>query len=478
MMKIMMTITKTSCRGPRTASPRTAAARKTSPRAAKWIVTALLLPSSLLAEPVSLKRVVELALTHATGAAIIAADEAHATASYQELHNNYIPQLSTGAGLGYSYGFPLALEGSAPSLFNVNAQSALLNPALRDFVRAAKVDSAAAALKTKDQRNQIIQDAALSYAELCKWDLRLARLRETEAAASKTQTAVAERVKEGIDSELDGTKARLSAARVRLRIAEAQGAADVLREHLSKLTGIPPANIQTDPDSVPAPPPAVSAESPNEDAAKDATASNPSVQAAVEHARAQYLRAQGEHKSLWPSIDFAAQYALLSRFNNYQNYYIPSRPCTPTTVEVLCVTSSFQQNNATIGISVRFPLFNAPQRSRARAADADAVKATKQAEAARNQVSEETLRLRRSVAQMQAACEVAQLEDEIAEKNLIAVQTRIDAGTATLHDLDDARSQSSERFIALQDVSFELERSQLGVLRSTGDLEKWALGTP
>ena len=39
-------------------------------------------------------------------------------------------------------------------------------------------------------------------------------------------------------------------------------------------------------------------------------------------------------------------------------------------------------------------------------------------------------------------------------------------------------SQASERFITLQDVTFELERSQLGVLRSTGDLEKWALGTP
>jgi outer membrane protein TolC len=479
----MTMMTKTSCRGAHKASAGEADAHKapawkTSPRTAKWIVAIVLLPASLLAEPVSLKRVVELALTHATGAAITAADEAHAAAGYQELHNNYIPQISTGAGLGYSYGFPLALEGSAPALFNVNAQSALLNPALRDYMRAAKADADVAALKTKDQRNQIIQDAALSYAELSKWELRLARLQETEASANQTQAAVAERVKEGIDSELDGTKARLSAARVRLRIAEAQGAADVLREHLSKLTGLPAASIQTDPDSIPVPPAALPAEPPNEDVAKDAAASNPSVQAAIEHARAQYLRAQGEHKALWPSIDFAAQYALLSRFNNFQNYYIPSRPCTTSLGEFLCVTSSFQQNNATIGISIRFPLFNASQHSRAQAADADAVKATKQAEAARNQVSEETLRLQRSVAQMQAAREVAQLEYEIAEKNLTAVQTRIDAGTATLHDLDDARSQASERFIALQDVTFELERSQLGVLRSTGDLEKWALGTP
>jgi outer membrane protein TolC len=286
------------------------------------------------------------------------------------------------------------------------------------------------------------------------------------------QAAVAERVREGVDSEVEGDRARLSAARVRLRITEAQGAADVLREHLSKLTGLPAVNIQTDPDSIPAAPALPAAD----DAAKDAATSNPSVQAAVEHARAQYLRAQGEHRSFWPTVDFAAQYALLSRFNNYQNYYIPSRPCTTSLGEFLCVASSFQQNNATFGVSIRFPLFNLAQRSRAQQADADAVKATKQAEAARNQVSEETLRLQRSVAQMQAAREVAQLEYEIAQKNLSAVRTRMDAGTATLHDLDDAHAQASERFITLQDVTFELERSQLGLLRSTGDLEHWALG--
>jgi outer membrane protein TolC len=453
-------------------------------RTVKCILAVLLIPTSLAAEPVSLKRVVELALTHATGAAIAAADEAHASAAYQELRDNYIPQVSTGAGLGYSYGFPLGLEGSAPSLFNVNTQSALFNPALRDNVRAAKAESAVASLRTKDQRNQIIQDAALSYAELAKWELRLTRLQETEAAANKMQAAVAERVKEGVDSEVEGDRARLSAARVRLRITEAQGAAAVLRDHLSKLTGLPAASIQTDPDSIPAPPalpPTDDAEkdagtNAGKDASKDAAASNPSVQAAVEHARAQYLRAQGEHRALWPTLDFAAQYALLSRFNNFQNYYIPSRPCTTSLGEFLCVASSFQQNNATIGVNIRFPLFNLSQRSRAQAADADALKATKQAEAARNQVSEEILRLQRSVAQMQAAHEVAQLEYEIAQKNLSAVQTRMDAGTATLHDLDDAHSQASERFITLQDVTFELERSQLGLLRSTGDLEHWALG--
>jgi outer membrane protein TolC len=439
------------------------------------IVFTSLLPAPLLAEPIPLKRVVELALAHATGAAIATADEQHAAASYSELHTSYVPQLTAGAGLGPpAYGFPLSLEGQPPSLFNINMQSALINPSLRDFLKAARIESAAAALKSKDQRNQIIQDAVLSYAELSKWDERLSHLQETQIEADKMQTAIAERVKEGVDTELDGTRARLSAARVHLRMTEAQGAADVLREHLAKLTGLSASTIQTEPDTVPVFP----APPQDESTPIHAAETNPGVQAALDHARAQYLRAQGEHHAFWPSFDLAGQYALLSSFNNFQDYYIPEKVCPTSNGNFLCPNGGYRQNNASIGVSIRFPFLNLTQRARAREADADAIKAGKQAEAARNQVSEETLRLQRSVTQMQAAHDVAQLEFEIAQKTVTAVQTRMDAGSATLHDLDDARSQASERFISLQDVNFELERSQLALLRSTGDLEKWALGTP
>lgn len=416
----------------------------------------LLLPASLLAETVPLRRMVELALKHATSADIAAADEQRAQANYRELRNSVIPQVTAGAGLGYSYGFPLSLEGAAPSLFNVTAQSPLFHFEMHDYLGAARADTTVASLNKKDQRNQIIQDTVLSYAELQKWEQRLARLKDTEADAQKMQAAVAQRVKEGVDSELEGTKARLSAARVHLRIAEAAGAADVLRERLSKLTGLPAASIQTE-DSLPA------VKDPTPDDAESAADSNPAVKAAVEHARAQYLRAQAEHKAWLPSLDFAAQYAVLSNYNHYQDYF---------------QAGSFKRNNATIGAVIRFPFLNAPQRARAEAADADALKARKQAEAARNKVSEETLRVQRSVAQLQAAHEVATLEYEVAQKTLDAVQTRLEAGTATLHDLDDARSQASERFIALQDVTFELNRAQVALMRSTGELESWALGTP
>ena len=425
----------------------------------KFLITLLLLtPASLLAEPVTLQHAVELALKHATTVDISTADERHASAAYRELRNSYIPQLTAGAGLGWSDGFPLSLEGAAPSLFNVNAQSALINPALKFFIQAARSDVTVSTFRTKDQRNQLIQDVVLSYAELVKWEQRLSALRDTQLAEEKMEQAVADRVKEGIDSALDGTRARLSVARVRLRIAEASGAADVLREHLSKLTGLPAPSFEIDPESVPAVP--APKQEQNEELSRKTIDANPSVQAAVEHARSQYLRLKGERKALWPSIDFAAQYANLATFNNYDAYY-----------------KNFQPNNATIGVSIHFPFFNYAQHSRIQQAESDALKAGKQAEAARNQVSEETLRLQRSVTQMQAARDVAALEYEIAQKNVETVQTRMSSATANLHDLDNVRTQASERFIALQDVTFELERSEVALLRATGDLQSWALGT-
>lgn len=433
----------------------------------------LVFPSSLTAEPLTLKRVVELTLRHANGLAIATAEQKSAAADYRDMRDSYLPQLMVGSGLGPSYGYPLALAGSAPAIFNVTAQSALFHPELQPFLHSAHSEFAAAGFRSKDERDQVVQDVVLSYAELEKWEQRLDRLREIYPDVQSMRTEVEERVKEGVDSEMDETKARLSEARMRLRIAEAQGAADVLREHLSKLTGLPAAGIQTEGDELPAFPATASDENAPERAADD----SPAYRSAVEHARAQFLKAQGEHRMWMPSIDFAAQYAELSTFNNYQNYFEPVKPCSTSIGTLLCPAGTFQRSNATLGVSIRIPLFNGSQRARAEAADADAAKAREQADAAHNQISEQTLRLQRAVTQLQAARDVAELEYEIAQKNVEAVETRMKAGTANLHDMDSARTQESEKLIALQDATFELERSQVELLRSTGELESWALGT-
>jgi len=75
---------------------------------------------------------------------------------------------------------------------------------------------------------------------------------------------------------------------------------------------------------------------------------------------------------------------------------------------------------------------------------------------------------------LQAAQDVSQLEYELAQSNVNAVEIRMNSGTAGLHDEADARTDLAEKFNALEDSKFQLLRARIGLLRATGDLDSWA----
>ena len=410
------------------------------------------------ANKLTLKHAVELALQHSPVAAQAIADEERALNSYREMRNNYIPQLTVGSGLGATWGYPLSLEGSAPSLLNVTGQSALLNPQLRDAIRAARREYAAAQYNTKDRRSQIIQDTVLAYLELVKWERNVDGIRQQQQDSLRMVQVAQQRVDAGIDRPQMRTEAKLVVARANLRVLQAENSVQSLRMLLSQLTGLQAASIEVDPDSVPAFPDVPS----DSDTATKVAEASPLVSQAQQRALAQEFRARAEHRGLWPSIDFATQYALLARYNNWDQFF---------------VNKAFQRNNASIGVVIRFPFFNAPQRAHAKVADADAMKAKADVQTAKNQVSQEVVKLQSSTRQLAAAREVSQLEFDLAKSNFDEIEVRTNSGGATVHDQANARAQVSEKFNQLQDADFELSRARLALLRMTGDLESW-VGVP
>ena len=409
----------------------------------------------LTAETLTLRHAVELALSHGTTVAIASADERKADAAFREARSSYIPMFSVGSALGKSYGFPLSLEGSAPSIVNLTTQSTLFNPSLQQFMRAARAESNAAELSGKDKREQVIQETVLNYLELAQWEKQIEQLQKDVADSQRMEGAVADRIHEGVDSALEGSKAKLVSARIRLRLAQAQGSADVLRLKLSQLTGVPELTLATAPDSIPVLP-----SGPDDPNITSRAEENPAVASAQEHARAQYLRAKGEHRALWPSVDFAGQYSRLAKFNNYDEFF-----------------KRYEANNGSVGAVIRFPFFNFSQSARAEGADADAIKAKKEAEATKDQVSAELLQLQHTVQQLSAARDVAELEYQISQSQLEAVDIRVQSATATFHDQEDARTQVRERRDQFLDADLQFNRARVGLLRSTGGLEAWALGT-
>ena len=204
----------------------------------------------------------------------------------------------------------------------------------------------------------------------------------------------------------------------------------------------------------------------------EAVAASPAVKSAVEEADAKALRAKGEHRAMLPAVDLVATYGLFTKYNNYDLYF-----------------NRFQRNNAALGVAIRFPFLNFAQQAHAEAADADAIKARRQADSTRQQVSTETIKLDSAVRQLAASRQVAELEYQLSQAQANALQTRIQAQApaapaagaeqapaATPRDLEQARLDAGDRYAQFLDANFELQKARLQLLRATGELESWALG--
>ncbi len=109
-----------------------------------------------------------------------------------------------------------------------------------------------------------------------------------------------------------------------MRIADAQDQADVLREHIAKLTGLTPADVQPDPESMPQLP----LVSQDDDLSARAVANSPAIKLADQRVEAAAARAKGEHRATLPFADLASQYAYLARYNNYDQYFLNYMPIT------------------------------------------------------------------------------------------------------------------------------------------------------
>jgi outer membrane protein TolC len=409
-------------------------------------------------EPLPFRRAVELALDQSSVMALSHANEVRAYQTYLEARYSYIPKVAVGSDIGYAYGFPLSLEGSAPTLFNVTTQSSVWSPAQRDFIRAAKADWSASKSQGSDQRAQVILDTSLTYIELNKWESRLPILRAELDVAKNIEYTVAQRVKEGVDKAIERTRAELVQSQVSMRMTEAVGAVDIVRTRLSQLTGLPAGSITTVGDSIP-----VLMEDSAQKHLTSAAQSSPVVEAAEQSAMARQLRAKGEHRALYPSADFAAQYGLVNTsLTNFEQFFVPH---------------SFRANNVTFGLVLRFPFLDRSQRAAAAAADAEALRARKEVEETKNKAVLDVLKLQHNTEQLLAAQHIADLRYKLADDELNTVRVRMEAETATQREMQNAAIDVAERALERIDADFQLRRTQLELLRAGSDLESWALSS-
>lgn len=410
---------------------------------------------------VSLYTTVDLALRNSTSVRVATADVQKATAILSETKDVYIPSLIVGSGIGYSYGFPVG----QPSIVDLTAQSLLFTFSQPDYIRAARAGLLAAEHALHDTRQQVILDVSLNYIQLSKTEASIAALDEESQFVDKLISIEQQRVDAGLDPRIELTRAKLTAARTRLKHIHLTNEADAIRQSLAHQTGMPAAGFITDAKSIPAPPAFYSALEVNASIIKG----NETVQSAYAVAKSKQYVAFGDARvNNRPQVMFVAQYARYASFNNYSDYY-----------------KNFQANNFGVGIQISLPLFDTNKRAKSRESSADAVKALAQADLTRDQTEEQALKLQKSLTELSAQAEVASLQRELAQNQLDTILAQLDTGSGQANatplsprEEQSARIEERQRFEDSLDADFELTRARLSLLRTLGSVEDWARSLP
>ena len=430
-----------------------------------WLWTTLAISASLFSiaatAQVSLYTTVELALHNSKAVRIAAADVQRTAATLSETKDAYIPNFVLGSSVGPpSYGFPLG----QPSIFNITSQSLIFTFSQPSYIRAARAGLRSAQLALEDARQQVVLDSALDYIQLDTDTREIAVLDDENAAASRLSIIEQQRVHAGLGSRTDLLQAKLVAAQVRLKRIHLADDADVLRERLAHLTAMPPTSFVTAAASIP---PAPDLEIPAiklDNSSQTTTDSNQGVQSAYASAKSRQFQAVGDDRQNYrPQFAFGAQYSRFTKFNNYQDYYL-----------------HFQHNNFGAALQITVPLFDVSRRDKANESAADAAHAIAQADQLRDQTSENIVLLQKSLTELAAQKDVAELQSELAQSQLDAVLTQLQSGSAapgaaalTPKDEQQARIEERRRAVEALDAAFELTKAQLSLLRATGEIESW-----
>lgn len=405
---------------------------------------------------VSLYTTVDLALRNSPAVHMAQADVRRAAGSLAETKDVYIPSIVGGAGLGYSYGFPLG----QPSIFNIESQSLLFTFSQPDYVRAARSALKSAQLSLQDDSQQIVLDTSLDYMQLDEITRQLAASNQEKGFAEKLISIEQDRVIAGVESRMDLIRAELTAAQVDLKRIHLKNQAELLKQHLSHLTGLPPQSFITETSSIP-PTPDFQADS---DVNRDLASTNAGIKAAYANAKSKYYVSFGDSRQNFrPQFSFGAQYSLFSTFNNYATYY-----------------QHFQQNNFGLAVQITLPLFNASNNAKAEASAADAARAEAQADQSRNRADEQFFQMRKGLDELRAQQRVAQLQSELAQEQLQTVEAQLEngSGSATAapispKDAAEAHIQERQRYEDMLDANFAVERAQLSLLRAVGVIDQW-----
>jgi len=410
-------------------------------------------PASGTSAPVvlTLKRAIELALQNSKDIQVAKIQARAADHAAQITKAQFMPNLYAGSGAGYSNGIPETPGGRAPSVFSVTYTEQVINEPLRGQAKELQEQSSSQKIVLQDARNDVIARTAMSYLELGKVQHSLQLLRKERESAEKILEVTQERQGEGFELPVEVTKAQLTRAQVAQRVLQLEGREDELEVFLRYQLGLGDMQeIQVTPEELPG-----EAEQAGENLVAMALTNNTGLQLAQSDVRAKEFRLRGEKRGNLPTLEVVSVYSVLAKYNNYQQFF-----------------NAFQRNNFNAGVNVQVPIFSARVKAAVGLAQVNLDAARAVLGNKKSELSAEVRQKTRRVREMDAAKEVARLELQLAQQNVSVLQAQFGEGKLNLREMEKARLNENEKWMAYLDASFHKQQAQLELLRTAGQLDR------
>jgi outer membrane protein TolC len=405
----------------------------------------------------TLRNAMEQALQQNPDLALARLDASKAQQAVRMARDPFMPHLVVGSGLAYSNGFPMSIEGSAPSIVQANATSYLFNRQQTYAVAQARENARGAQLGTEAKREEVAYRTASLYLD-AERAARIGALAHKDADNLQVVlSAVQAQVREGRALPLAEKQAELNLARARQVVESLEADQATSESALAIALGMSAQDrvvAMEEERALPAQPAS------EEEAIEASLASSKEMRQLESQITAKGLEMRGEKAARLPRADLVAQYAMLARFNNYDQFF-----------------SHFQRNNGEIGVALQLPLMPPGVGAQMAQTQLDIDKLRAELTAARNRIASDIQQSFRDVKKAATAAEVARLDLEVTREQLSVILAQMEEGRANMRQAEEARVAENEKWIAFYDAQYAVEKARWNVLRLTGGLLA-ALGSP
>ena len=403
-------------------------------------------------KPITLRTAVEIALKANPDVLLARLDQEKAHQGVREARAPFSPQLTVGSGLAYTNGIPQSVEGSTPSIVRAVGRQFLYNRAQSNRVKEARELETAAGHSAEGKRNEVAFRVASTYLDFESAWRRTKLLADQAENLRRVEGVVAARVEEGRQLPLDLARARLETARAQQQLEAGKAQLRLLEATLKHELNLPQdAPLEPQPTDLVG---TLALPENESEALGQAVAGNPELKRIDASLRAKGFALRAEKGALAPRVDLVAQYSLLGRFNNFEDFF-----------------NKFQRHNGQIGMSFQIPVFGRKEVS-ARAAkvrlETSALEI--QRSALHSGIELEVHRKFEELHQAEGQQKLARLELDFARENLNVILANHDEGRTTMEEIEKARLEENQAWASYYDSQYSVQKAKLNLLRETGEL--------